>query len=133
MGWGMSDALREARQQQITDAIDGGPAAGTLTIYDGVQPANGGAETTTLVVVTLNDPSSTVTGPVFSWSVDPVPEGTAVADGDATWGRFKDSTGAIVMDGAVGSEILLDNASIATGQKVRFTGGTLTEPNGGAA
>jgi hypothetical protein len=51
---------------------------------------------------------------------------------NATWARVKDSTGAFVADGSVGtsgSDFIMGSVLIATGQTVSITSGTITEGN----
>ena len=102
MAWGLSVAARNAAGKAVTDLIDAGSGAGTIEIRSGSRPAA---------------PSDTATG-------------------TASWCRVKDSTGAVVMDGTVtatggGGDITLASTSIASGQTVDLTGGTLSMPQGG--
>ena len=131
MAMGLADTIRNNRLTQILNAIDAGPAAGFLRIYDGTRPAKGGTATTLLAELTFSDPSGTVSAGVLTFSAvnqDP----SANATGTATWARIVDSTGAFVADfnvGTSGSDINLNSVAISTGQAVQITSATITEGN----
>lgn len=68
-----------------------GAAAPVLRVYDGTQPAPGGAVTTLLAEFALNDPPGTVAAGVLPITA----AGTAIAanSGTATWCRFVNGNG----------------------------------------
>lgn len=137
MTLGMSTAPRTNRATQILNAIDAGPAAGYVEIYSGTRPATGAAvgAAVLLATCTCSDPSGTVSNGVLTFNAFSNGTGTAGAGAggtNATWCRFKDSTGAFVQDGSVGtsgSDINLGSVLIATGQTVSITSGSITEGN----
>jgi len=58
--------------------------------------------------------------------------GVASGTGTAAAARFKDSTGTIVADGLTvgtsGTDVIIDNVSIASGQTVNLNSATITHP-----
>lgn len=130
----LSTAARNAAANAIVQLIDAGPAAGTLQIRTGAQPAsaNDPATGTLLATFTLADPAfgAAVLG-VATLDATPVLSTTGVADGTAGWFRIADSTGATVGDGAVGTsgqQLNLNTTTISTGLTVEITAGTATQP-----
>ena len=134
MVWAFDDTMRNNRLDQVTADIDAGGAAGSIRLYDGTQPAKGGAATTLLAEGTFSFPSfPAASGGTMSANAI-TGDASANATGTATWGRIVDSTGAFVMDGTVGAvgsgaDIEIDNTNIAAGQAVNFNSFTLTEGN----
>jgi len=134
----MATALRNARLQEIADAIDGGAGAGTLKIYDGTRPATGAAITTETLGATLtfSDPSAaTIAAGLLTFAAI-TEDASADANITASWARVADSTGAFVCDldvGATGSgaDIEITNVNIIAGEPVSTTG-TQTITEGGA-
>lgn len=122
-------ALRFNTQKQIDlagQAVDG---LVELDIYTGAQPASANdAATGTLL--------GTVTGIAWDQSGnpavlnDPPYEGSAVAGGEAGWGRFRNAGGTLRKDGAVGAEFTLADPNIVEGGTIRLTGANLTQPSG---
>lgn len=116
-------AVRSSMMNVIESALDAGAGAATLEVYTGPQPADAdtAASGTLLVTLTLNDPAGTQSGGVITIDVDPAISATAVATGTAGWARMKDSTGATVLDGSVGTssaDFIIDSTSITSGQTV---------------
>lgn len=127
-------ATRNALAQQVQVLTDAGPAAGTLKIYSGTQPATGdtAATGTLLATVTLGDPSFGTASSGTLTGADPAAV-TAVAAGTAGWFRVQDSTGANVWDGAVtatggGGELQLATTTISVGLSVDITSLSVTMP-----
>lgn len=134
MALGMAVTLRNARLQDIIDAIDAGAAGGKLKIYNGSRPATGGAATTLLGTLTFSTTSAPApAGGVLTF--DPItPDTSADATGTATWARITDSDDNFVMDlnvGATGSgaDIELSTTSIVAGGVISVTSATITEGN----
>jgi hypothetical protein len=129
----MTAALRNARCDAIKTAVDAGPAAGTIKIYTGTQPAT--ADTalsgnTLLGTLTFTDPSApAASGGVLTFSA--ITQDTAAdATGTATFARIADSTGATVFDcdvGTSGATINLNTTSIVTGGPIQISSFTITE------
>ena len=119
-----STTVANSRLTVVRDAIDGGPAAGVLKIFTA-------AYATLLATLTLSDPCGTVAAKVLTFSGMPK---SAVAGntGTAAIARFEDSTGTIVADGLTvgtsGTDVIIDNTSIASGQTVNLTAATITHP-----
>lgn len=127
----LTTAQQNAHASATTNAVDAGPAAGTIKVYTGAQPAtaNDPATGTLLLTWTLADPAfgAPVAG-VATLDTTPVITTNAVAAGTAGWFRVADSTGVTVVDGAVPAQLVFDNAVIANGQVVNLTVGTVTQP-----
>lgn len=127
-------ATRGTMMDAVEAALDGGSGAATLEIRTGSQPADAdtAASGTLLVTLTLNDPAGTQSGGVVTIDVSPAISASAVATGTAGWGRLKDSTGATVLDGSVGTsgaDFIIDSTSITSGQTVALVAtSTLTMP-----
>lgn len=124
-----STALKNNRLDEVTTAIDGGAGAGLFRIYDGTQPATCGSVTTLLAELTMSDPSAAAaSGGVLTMS-SITDDSSANATGTATWFRVVDSTGTCVMDGTAGTsgtDLVLNSASISSGQNVSVTSFTIT-------
>jgi hypothetical protein len=132
----LSTAARNAVADALAALVDAGPAAGTIQIRSGAQPAtaNDPATGTLLATITVADPSfaAAVAG-VATLDTTPVLSTTGVAAGTAGWFRVLDSTGATVMDGAItatagGGELELNTTTISIGLTVQISAGTMTTP-----
>jgi hypothetical protein len=129
---GFATTLRNARANEIRDAIDAGGAAGFLRIYDGSRPATGGTATTLLAELTFSYPcaSNAASGVLTFSSI--TADSSANATGTATWGRAVTSAGAFVKDfsvGTSGADLNLNTTSITAGTQVSCTSATSTEGN----
>lgn len=133
----LATATRNATCDAAVDLLDAGPAAGTIKLYTGAQPAsaNDAATGTLLATITLSDPAfgAASTG-VATLAGTPL-SGTGVAAGTAGWARLADSTGATVLDGSVtatggGGQVELSTTTISVGVTVQITSGTVTMPAG---
>ena len=117
-------ALKTTRMTDVVAAIDAGAGAGKLEIG-----TTGMA--TLLAEFTLADPCGTVSGPVLTFDFDPgISDTSANNTGTAAAAQIKDSNGVVVVSGltvgTAGTDIIIDNASITTGQTVTLTVGTIT-------
>jgi len=117
-----STAVKNSRLTVVRDAIDGGPAAGTLEICTA-------AYASVLATVTLNDPCGTVSSGVLTFSGTPI-AATAANTGTAAIARIKDSTGTVVCDGLTvgtsGTDITVNTTSVTSGASVSVTSATIT-------
>jgi len=134
MAIGLATPTRNANTDATTARFDAGPGAATIEVRTGGKPANPQAAPTgtLLFTFTLADPSFSVAAVgVATLDATPVITAVAVAAGTAGWWRAKDSTGATVMDGTAGvagTDMILDNATVAIGQNINLTAGTMTTP-----
>lgn len=129
--------VRNTRLQAIADAIDAGIDPGTLTLYTGTRPGNGAPIDTQIALVAIPCPhpfAADVENGVLTGA--PFAEVMATAQGEATWGRYRDGNGEFVADADVGemdeqgnptSDINLPNRLIYAGMLVRVTAATLAE------
>lgn len=127
-------AVRTAMMTALETAIDGGAGPATLEVRTGAQPANANtaASGTLLVTFTMNDPAGAVASGVITFSVSPAIASLAVASGTAGWARLKDSTGATILDGSVGTsatDFIIDTTTVTSGQNIALVAvSTLTSP-----
>jgi len=126
-----SNGTRDAQQQGLI--VYAGSAA-IIHIYDGTQPANANtAISTQTLLVSLNVSGSFGTDSNGTITMSSVTSATAVATGTASFFRItKSDNSTVVMDGSVGTsgtDMILDNVSIATGQTVSITSGTIIRAN----
>lgn len=133
----LATATRNAACDAVVDLLDGGPAAGTIKIYTGSQPAtaNDAVTGTLLATITLADPAFGASASGVATLAGTPLSATGVAAGTAGWARLADSTGATVMDGSVtatggGGQIELATTTISVGVTVQITSGTVTMPAG---
>lgn len=120
---GVRNAQADAKEAEW---ITGG--APVLKIFTGAQPANCAAANTGSELVSMNLPADPLTAAASgqktkngTWS------GTAGGTGTAGHYRiYKNDGTTCVEQGAVGSDMTIDNTSIATGQTVTVTAYTMT-------
>jgi hypothetical protein len=130
----LATTARNAAATAVVSLLDAGPAAGTIQIRTGAMPATPqtAASGTLLATVTLADPAGGAPATGTVTITDPA-SATGVANGDAGWARFLDSTGATVMDCDVtatggGGAITLSSATISSGVTVDLGAITYTVP-----
>jgi hypothetical protein len=135
MSIGLATPLRNARLQAIIDALDAGTGSGKFLCYTAPRPATGAAITTQtlLGMLTLSDPSGTVTGGVLTFSAI-ADDASADADGDIAFVRAVDSNDNFVMDMGAGvdgsgAEVIFNTVTTRTGGVIQMLSGALTEGN----
>jgi hypothetical protein len=129
-----SSTLRTTRADAITTAVGN---AGLWRIYDGSQPAMGGAATTLLAELTCGTPfaAGAAAGVLTIGNVTADASANAGAPTTATWARITTSGGTAVIDMDVsatggGGALQLTTTSIVAGQPVSINNGaTITEGN----
>lgn len=110
----LSTKARNASVDGRTALVNEGSGAGKVRIYTA-------AFATLLVDVAFDDPAFAAAAS-GSASASGLPNsGTAVAAGTAAVYRVTDSDNEVMWDGAVGSDLTIDNAVIAIGQTVTIT------------
>ncbi len=132
----LSTSARNAAANAAVDLLNAGPAAATIQIRTGSQPAtpNDAATGTLLATVTLIDPAAPTAVAGVKTITDPASV-NGVAAGTAGWFRALDSAGAAVFDGAVTAsggigELQLSSVSISVGVAVDLGALTVTVPVG---
>ena len=127
-----SNGTRDAQQQGLITYAGSGAI---IHIYEGTQPANANTAIsgqTLLVSLTISGSFGTDSNGTITLSS--VTNGTAVATGTAQFFRItKSDNSTVVMDGSVatsGADMNLNNTSIASGQTVSITSGTIIRNNG---
>lgn len=125
---GFSTTLRDNRAQAIIDFVGN---ASLMEIYEGTQPATGGAEGTLLAKFTMGTPFGTKSGGVLTGALPA--DVNATATGTAQWARiYKADDTTQTMDlsvGTSGTEIILNSTSLTSGVAVSITAITITEGN----
>ena len=123
--------LKNAKLDQIASAIGN---AGLLRIYDGTQPASPDTAVGTqvkLVELTCGTPfAGSASGGVLT--ANAIASVNALASGTASWFRITTSGGTAKVDGTVGTsgtDLIVDNTSIGSGQQVSVTSLTITAAN----
>ena len=104
-----------------------GTAAGTLVI--GTSALSGA--TGVLATINLSTTPATVSGDVLTISGAPL-SATASATGTAALAELRNNSGTVIVGGLTvgtsGTNIIISNTSITTGQTVQMTSGTITHP-----
>ena len=126
-----SNGTRDAQQQGLITYAGSGAI---IHIYAGSQPANANtAISGQTLLVSLSISGSFGTDSNGTITLSSVTNGTAVGTGTATFFRITQSDDTtVVMDGSVGTsgcDMNLNNTSIATGQTVSITSGTIIRAN----
>lgn len=101
MTWGYVTTLRNARLDAITTAVG---ASGRLKLYDGTQPATGGAATNLLCDL----PCSATFAPgaaAATLTVNAITTTNAALSGTCTWCRLTTSGGTVVADAPAGASV----------------------------
>lgn len=115
-------SLKTTRMQAVADDIDSGAGPGVLQIGT----AGMG---TVLAEFTLTDPCGLVSGDTLTLDCDPDISTTGAATGTAAEARVRNSTGTDIVTGLTvgtsGTNIIVSNASIATGQPVDLVTATI--------
>lgn len=126
-----SNGTRNAQQNGLITYAGSGCL---INIYQGSQPANANTAIsgqTLLVTLTVSGAFGTDSNGTITLSA--VTNGTAVATGTGQFFRiFKSDGTTVVMDGSVATsdaDLVLNNTSIATGQVVSISAGTIIRAN----
>jgi hypothetical protein len=127
MGVIYAAAVRTDRMEVALDAINAGSGAGKLKMYT--------AGDVLLSTHTLADPAGSVSGDILTFDFDPDISTTGVADGTPTKATVTDSDDNVIISGltvgTTGTNVVLDAATITTGQTVTITAGTITHNTNG--
>ena len=117
-----SMSAKTARMTAVVTTIDAGVSAGKLVI--GTTGMG-----TTLATFTLAYPCGTVSGDTLTLDFDPDLSTTAAATGTAAAAIITDSADNTIISGLTvgtsGTDIVLDSASITSGQTVTLATGTI--------
>jgi hypothetical protein len=126
-----SNGTRDAQQNGLISYAGSGSI---IRIYAGSQPANANTAITSqtlLVPLVISGTFGTDSNGTITLST--VTNGTAVATGTASFFRIVKTDGVtVVMDGSVGTssaDMNLNNTSIASGQTVSISAGTIIRAN----
>lgn len=125
----MTLRLNTAKQVQLAAA---GVADLThLDVYTGAQPASANDAPGGVLLGTITGITWDTTGnpAVADGSVD---DEDADASGVAGWGRFRNAAGTLRMDGAVGTDFVLDDVNIVAAGVISLISAALSQPSGEA-
>ena len=121
--------VKENRLKNVNDAINsktyvvgsGAGSAGTLVIGTA-------SMATVLATITLQNPAGVASGTAFTISGVPL-SSTATGTGTAAAAEFRNNAGTVVVSGLTvgtsGTDIIINSASITTGQTVQLTSGVI--------
>lgn len=130
MALGVNVTTRNAWLDAITTRAG---ASALLRIYDGTQPATGGAATTLLAELTCNATFAPAASSGVLTLNAITADSSANATGTATWFRIVQSGGSThVLDGTVGTsgaDLNLSSVSIVATGNVAISSFTITAPN----
>lgn len=124
--------LKNARLDAISTALG---TSALLKIYDGSQPANPDtAITSQVLLATLTCNASAFAGAASSGvlTANAISSANAGNTGTASWFRLTTSGGTAKVDGTVGTsgtDAIINNASITSGQSISCTSLTITSAN----
>lgn len=127
-----SASLKNARLDQVTTKVG---ASGLLRVYDGSQPASPDTAITSqnkLAELTTNASAFAGAASGGVLTANAISSVNAVASGTASWFRLCKSDATAVIDGTVGTsgtDLIIDNTSINSGQQVSVTSLTITSGN----
>jgi len=131
----MTEALRDARLQQIVNKIDNGGLPGSALFYSGQQPATGAAITTEVLIGTceLSYPCGTIATGVLTFN-SITDDNLADATDDIAWARIEDSDGVFVMDAGCGVALsgeafIFNSLAVQIGGTIKILSGSITEGN----
>jgi len=137
----LPNASQQAAADSVVDRIDTGAtnATGRLRIYSGAQPADAddAASGTLLAEILLANPAYGAASTSGTAALLGTPRSAAAtAAGTAGWFRVVNRDAGGVFDGSIratadadtGQELVLDNASIASGQTVNISSLSYTQP-----
>lgn len=114
--------LKTTRMTSVITAVDAHASPATLEICSAAFAA-------VLVIITLGDPSFTVSGAVITMAGVPK-SGVAGNTGTAAVARIKEGGGTTIVDNlsvsTSAADINLNSTSITSGQTVTITAGTIT-------
>lgn len=129
----LADTTATAIADKITELVNAGSGAGTITVYTGDEPADlDPTGDTVLAVFTLVDPAAAaaVAG-VATYDFTPAIDATVAASGTPGWFLVEDSAGNDVFSGSVGTsgeDMNFPSVAWVAGDTVSLTDGTVTEP-----
>ena len=119
------------RNNQLTVQFPTGPG-GNLKIYTGSPPVNPDASATGTLLLTISLPPTPFGSPSSgSISKEGTWSGVASNSGTAGWFRLNLEPGMIAQGtvGTSGADMIIDNASITSGQTITVTSFTITNGN----
>lgn len=130
----LSTAARNAMLLGLTGLLDAGTGAGSISGYDGTQPAGPDTAVSSqnlLCVLGLSEPAfeAPVGGTTAADTI--TPDNSADASGTCTWMRWADGDGVAVFDTSVGTsgeDINFNTNVFAAGDQVSITSFTITQP-----
>lgn len=122
----LGTAMRNARIGQLQTIIG---ASGVLKVFTGSAPANPGTADSGSLLATITLPASFLTSSGGVTTLAGTWSNTASGTGTAGYFRMYDGSAVCHVQGNVTSDLILNNASIASGQTVSVTSFAMTDGN----
>ena len=119
-----------ARLNAIAALADAGATGALILIQDGTRPATGGALTNTLATLVMST-TAFITSTVGVLTANAITDdSSAAASGTGTWFRVTDSSGVVVMDGDIGTDMVITPSAVITAASpVSASAMTITSAN----
>jgi hypothetical protein len=119
-----------ARLNAIAALADAGATGALILIQDGTRPATGGALTNTLSTLVMST-TAFITSTVGVLTANAITDdSSAAASGTGTWFRVTDSSGVVVMDGDIGTDMVITPSAVITAASpVSASSMTITSAN----
>ncbi|CAJ0858324.1 hypothetical protein [Ralstonia mannitolilytica] len=131
MALSLSTTVINNRLKALTNALDGGGAAGSMLLYGGTRPSQAGGAITDQKLLAKQPLAYPAAGGISGLTLT-IRWGNPVlgsASGLATWARFVDSNGTFVADmdaGPVGSGVEIELDSETTPKNQIYEGGVVS-------
>lgn len=137
MSLGFPETLRNAQLDAVTAAADAGAGPALLRVYDPgpsftgrpVPTGDPVTDQVLLVEIICADPFAPAASGGQLLPTIPA-TATILADGTATWFRVVDSDGTFVMDGDVGSDMVITDPALINGEPFDINTWTIFASNG---
>ena len=132
----LSMAARNAANDAVLALIDNGASAGRIRIYSGTMPASPDVAPTgsniLLAELVFQDPAFPASSGGSANASTPIASVTAAGTGTASWFRCRDSDGAAVLDGTVGTTtafaLQVNTTSFVAGVNVSINSLSISSP-----
>lgn len=114
----------------LSQYLDSGGANATIAFYDDTKPASTSVAANNaakLLTLSFPKPCLKLVSPDVV-ELYPTNAGLAIKTGTAVWARLFSAAGEVIVDVAVGTDIVLDNADLVVGASVKLDAVYLSPP-----
>ena len=119
-----------ARLNALAALVDAGGTGGLILVQDGTRPTTGGALTNTLATLTMSVTAFAAAASGVLTANAITDDSSAAASGTGTWFRVTDSSGVVVMDGDIGTDMVITPSAVITAASpVSASAMTITSAN----